>query len=73
MSYDDDFDAEEVRERVRAEVDSLSDSQLRTFRHSQSSLDNWIYRTARAIGRALAAPIRWLVNLIRGFFDGFFS
>lgn len=66
-------DEELVKHRVQQEVDSLSDYELRTFRYSQSSLESWIYRTARAIGRVLSAPIRWLVALIRGFFDGFFS
>lgn len=68
-----DDDVEETRRRVRAEVDSLSDAQLRTFRYSRQSLDSWIYRTARAIGRIISAPIRWVMDIIRGFFDGFFS
>jgi hypothetical protein len=67
------YDEDEVRRRVEDEVNSLSDYQLRTFKRSQSSLEAWIYRTAHAIGRILAAPIRWIVNLIKGFFDGLFS
>lgn len=67
------YDEDAVRQRVQAEVDSLSDYQLQTFRRSQSTLESWIYRTAHAIGRLLSAPIRWLVNLIKGLFDGFFG
>ena len=67
------YDENEVRRRVQQEVDSLSDSELRTFRYSQSSLEQWIYRTAHAIGRMLSAPFRWVANLIRGLLDGLFG
>lgn len=69
----DDYDVEGVRRRVQAEVDALTDSQIRTFQRSHSTMESWIYRTARAIGRIISAPIRWLVNLIEGFLDGFFG
>ena len=67
------YDEDEVRRRVATEVDSLSDQELRTFRHSRSSLEGWIYRTARLIGRILSAPFRWIAELIRGLFDGLFG
>lgn len=67
------YDEAEVRRRVQEEVDSLSDYQLQTFKRSKSSFESWIYRTAHAIGRALAAPIRWIMRLIEGFLDGLFS
>lgn len=67
------YDEDEVRRRVQQEVESLSDHELRTFRYSRSSLEDWIYRTARAIGRMLSAPFRWVANLIRGLLDGLFG
>jgi hypothetical protein len=68
-----DYDVEEVRSRVQAEVDALTDSQIRTFQHSRSAMENWIYRTARAIGRIISAPFRWIASLIEGFLDGLFG
>ena len=67
------YDEDQVRRRVLEEVDSLSDSELRTFRHSQKSMESWIYRTARTIGRILSAPFRWIADIIRGLLEGFFS
>lgn len=66
-------DEDEVRRRVQREVDDLSDIQLREMKRSKSSLESWIYRVAYQIGRIITAPIRWLVNLIQGFFEGIFS
>ena len=71
MSKEDD-DLEEIRRRVAMEVESLTNSQLRTFKHSHSALQNWIYRTARAIARFITAPFRWIAAAIEGFFDGLF-
>lgn len=67
------YDEEEVRRRVQEEVDSLSDAELRMFKAQRSSLENWIYRTARAIGRILSAPFRWVARLIEGLLDGLFG
>lgn len=66
-------DEDEVRRRVQGEVDSLSDMQLREMKRSKSSLEAWIYRVAYQIGRIITAPIRWIINLIEGFFEGLFS
>jgi hypothetical protein len=63
-------DEDEVRRRVHEEVDSLTQSQLRTFALSRSSMESWIYKTARAIGRIISAPFRWIADIIRGFLDG---
>jgi len=67
------YDEDEVRRRVQREVDSLSDIQLREMKRSRSSLESWIYRVAYQIGRIITAPIRWIINLIEGFFEGLFS
>lgn len=67
------YDEEAVRRRVEEEVDTLSDYELRLFRRSQSSFEAWIYRIARAIGRLLSAPIRWIEATIRGLLKGFFE
>ena len=67
------YDEDQVKKRVQEEVDSLSDSELRTFRYSQKSMESWIYRTAQTIGRILSAPFRWIADIIRGILDGFFS
>jgi len=67
------YDEDEVKRRVQEEVSSISDQELRTFRTSRQSMDSWIYRTARAIGRILSAPFRWVADIIRGILDGFFG
>ncbi len=67
------YDEEEVRRRVHDEVDSLTDSQLRTFERSRKSLEAWIYKAAKTIGRILSAPIRWIANIFMGLLDGLFS
>lgn len=69
MSYDDD----EVRRLVADEVDALTDSELRTMRRSRQTRESWIYRTARAIGRLISAPFRWIADAIRGILDGLFG
>jgi len=73
MSYDDDDELEEIRRRVAEEVNSLTASQLRTFRHSRSSMESWIYKAANAIARIITAPLRWIADAIRGFLDGLFN
>jgi hypothetical protein len=67
------YNEDEVRRRVQREVDDLSDVELSRMKRSKSSLESWIYRVAYQIGRILTAPIRWIINLIEGFFEGFFS
>ncbi len=69
----DDFDADEARRRVVAEVNSMSDEQVQRLARSRSSFEDWIYRTAKRIGRAIGAPFRWLANLIEGILDGLFG
>lgn len=69
----DDFDVDEVRRRVEAEVNALVDSDIRTFQRSRSAMEAWIYRTARAIARIITAPLRWIASLIEGFLDGLFG
>lgn len=68
-----DFDADEARSRVYAEVDSISDWELERMARSRTSFEDWIYRTARKIGRIIGAPFRWLANLIEGILDGLFG
>lgn len=67
------YDEDEVRRRVQDEVDSLTDTQLRTFERSRKSMEAWIYKAAKVIGRILSAPIRWIANLFMGLLDGLFT
>lgn len=69
MSYDED----EISQLVSDEVDALTDSELRIMRKSRQARDSWIYRTARAIGRIISAPFRWIADFIRGIIDGIFG
>jgi hypothetical protein len=69
----DDSQLEEIRERVRAELESLASSEERTLRRSRSGLEDWIYRIASALGRLISAPFRWIASVVRGLVDGFFG
>jgi hypothetical protein len=69
----DDDDIEEIRRRVGREVEALTTSQLRTFQRSRTAMENWMFRTARAIARFISAPFRWIMSAIEGFFDGLFG
>jgi hypothetical protein len=73
MSYDDDYDDEEIRQLLAEEVSALTRSQLRVMKKSRQARESWIYRTARSIARIISAPFRWIADAIRGFFDGLFG
>lgn len=67
MSYDD----EQMRRKLKAEIDRMSSAQLNNFRRSENSFWEWIKRTARRIwdvvvDSAITAAGKWLWGLIFG-------
>ena len=71
--YEDEGDLDEIRSRLKQELESLTTSQQNTLARSRSSLENWIFNIARAIARIITAPVRWIVSAIEGIIDGLFG
>src|SRR5215207_659950 len=72
-SEGDEEDLEEIRRALKSELEGLALSQRRTIERSEKSRESWIFRVAEAIARIISAPLRWIVDAIRGFLEGIFG